>query len=131
MKYLKFLSLAAIIVAVAGAGVKLYTDSKSQQQISQTRHLYDSTLITMKRKVFPVDSAKKITIETFANITKGGKEETNTAEITLWAKIIFSGLFCIAALIVVLSNKYNDETKKWAFSVLTLVAGVWIGSATS
>lgn len=130
MKYLKLLSLAAIIVAVAGAGVKLYTDSKSQQQISQTRHLYDSTLITMKRKVFPVDTAKKIAVETFANITKEETEETNTAAITLWAKIIFSGLLCIAALIVVLSNKYNDDTKKWAFSVLTLIAGVWIGTVS-
>ncbi len=48
----------------------------------------------------------------------------------LLAKIIFSGIFCFAALFVVLSKKYDAETKKWAFSVLTLLAGVWIGTAT-
>jgi uncharacterized membrane protein len=47
-----------------------------------------------------------------------------------WAKIVFSTIFCIAALFVILSKKYDDETKKWAFSVLTLIAGVWIGSIT-
>ncbi|GAB2490519.1 hypothetical protein [Algoriphagus taiwanensis] len=45
-----------------------------------------------------------------------------------WIKVIFSGIFCIAALFVILSKKYDDETKKWAFSVLTLIAGVWIGT---
>ena len=47
---------------------------------------------------------------------------------TFWIKVIFSGIFCIAALFVILSKKYDDETKKWAFSVLTLIAGVWIGT---
>lgn len=45
-----------------------------------------------------------------------------------WVKVAFSAVFCIAALWVVLSGKYDAETKKWAFSVLTLIAGVWIGS---
>lgn len=47
---------------------------------------------------------------------------------TFWIKVIFSGIFCIAALFVILSKRYDDETKKWAFSVLTLIAGVWIGT---
>lgn len=47
-----------------------------------------------------------------------------------WMKVIFSSIFCIAALYVIITRKYDDETKKWAFSVLTLIAGVWIGTAT-
>ena len=47
---------------------------------------------------------------------------------TFWVKVVFSGIFCLAALFVVLSKKYDDETKKWAFSILTLIAGVWIGT---
>ncbi len=54
--------------------------------------------------------------------------ETGFTVQKFWIKVIFSSIFCIAALYVVLSKKYDDETKKWAFSVLTLIAGVWIGS---
>jgi len=44
------------------------------------------------------------------------------------SKLAFSAIFSFAALFIVLSKKYDEDTKKWAFSVLTLVAGVWIGS---
>ncbi|MCL6296256.1 hypothetical protein [Jejuia spongiicola] len=43
-------------------------------------------------------------------------------------KLIFSAIFLIAALFVILSKKYDEDTRKWAFSVLTLIAGVWIGT---
>lgn len=43
-------------------------------------------------------------------------------------KVIFSSIFCIAALFIILSKNYDEDTKKWAFSVLTLIAGVWIGT---
>lgn len=52
----------------------------------------------------------------------------DTTQKTFWVKVAFSGVFCLAALFVVLSAKYDAETKKWAFSVLTLIAGVWIGT---
>jgi len=44
-------------------------------------------------------------------------------------KIIFSAIFTVVCLYIVLSNKYEDGTKKWAFSVLSLITGVWIGAA--
>ena len=43
-------------------------------------------------------------------------------------KLFFSTIFSFAALFVVLSNRYDEETKKWAFSILSLVAGIWIGT---
>ena len=46
----------------------------------------------------------------------------------LWIKLGFSLLFGSAALYVILSQKYNEETQKWAFSVLSLITGVWIGT---
>jgi len=48
-----------------------------------------------------------------------------------WIKVIFSFLFAGAALYVVLSNKYDDDTKKWAFNVLTLISGIWIGAVST
>ncbi len=46
-------------------------------------------------------------------------------------KLIVTAVLGLAALYVVLSGEYDQETRKWAFSVLSLIAGVWIGSATS
>ena len=37
----------------------------------------------------------------------------------------------IVVIYIILSKKYYDETKKWAFSALTLIAGVWVGSISS
>jgi hypothetical protein len=61
------------------------------------------------------------------------KQDNDDAEIRLWIKVSFSGVFCLAALYVILSKRYegrNNEVRKWAYSVLTLIAGVWIGTAT-
>jgi protein-S-isoprenylcysteine O-methyltransferase Ste14 len=67
------------------------------------------------------------------DVTAFQKERANTDEMTeaiFWAKVFFSATFCMAAFFVVLSKRYDEETKKWAFSVLTLIAGVWIGTIT-
>lgn len=48
-----------------------------------------------------------------------------------WAKFFFSATFCGTALFVIFSNRHTDDTKKWAFSILTLIAGIWIGSVSS
>lgn len=45
-----------------------------------------------------------------------------------WIKVFLSGTVYVSALYIILSHKYNDETKLWAFSVLTLIAGVWTGT---
>ncbi len=45
-------------------------------------------------------------------------------------KLIASLIFMLAALFVILSKKYDEQTKKWAIGVLTLIAGVWIGTVT-
>jgi hypothetical protein len=50
--------------------------------------------------------------------------------VKLIGKMVITSIFGIAALFVVLSRRYDTETKKWAFSILTLIAGVWLGSAT-
>ncbi|MFA5417506.1 MAG: hypothetical protein WC341_03515 [Bacteroidales bacterium] len=64
--------------------------------------------------------------ETVTKPTKG----SDISLVTLYFKMGFSAIFCFAALYVVLSNKYDENTKKWAFSVLSLIAGIWIGSVS-
>jgi hypothetical protein len=53
------------------------------------------------------------------------------ADAAFWVKVFFSATLCASAMHVILSKKYDDETRKWAFSLLTLVAGVWVGTVTS
>lgn len=52
----------------------------------------------------------------------------STIDIQLWAKLGFSVMFGLSALYIVLSQKYSDDATRWAFSVLTLISGVWIGT---
>ena len=40
-----------------------------------------------------------------------------------------SAIFMAACLWIVLSKKYPQDTEKWAFSVLTMIGGLWLGTA--
>jgi len=58
------------------------------------------------------------------------KKDVIAPKTMFWLKLAFSVFFGLAAMFIVLSKKYDDETKKWAFSVLTLISGVWIGTVS-
>lgn len=157
MKYLKVLSIAAIVFSVAVITSMFYSSNSTASFDSvtygQNASNLDSSLAitnydTKLLKDIIVDSAKqiassaidrlksKIETVTIENSKTGATFQMqkdvakNKDDNVFWAKVIFSGIFCFAALFVVLSKSYDDETKKWAFSVLTLIAGVWIGIAT-
>ncbi|HEY4322200.1 MAG TPA: hypothetical protein VGM77_13615 [Gemmatimonadales bacterium] len=49
--------------------------------------------------------------------------------VQLLGKTVITTVFGLVALFIVLSRRFDSETRKWAFSVLTLIAGVWLGSA--
>ncbi|MEI6091770.1 MAG: hypothetical protein WCR42_15040 [bacterium] len=75
-------------------------------------------------------NSNRIEFNHYREINK--KAETDKGEtlgLVMLIKLIFSGIFTIAALYIVLSDKYGNDTKKWAFSILSLIAGVWIGTA--
>ena len=157
MKYITTLSIMAVLIVISGIAVQFFATGKTESLdvVSYNHNVavadsskaitnYDVNLI----KDIIVDSVKlldsgiidslksKMTTVTMESNkaeskTKTLKEESKAHDDLIFlAKIIFSGIFCLAALFVVLSKKYDDETKKWAFSVLTLLAGVWIGTAT-
>ena len=62
-----------------------------------------------------------------AEVEAGGP---NWELLNFWAKLGFSVLFGGAALWIVLKAKHPQRTQDWAFSVLTLIAGVWIGTVS-
>jgi len=64
-------------------------------------------------------------------VVTGSKMPSEVSPIVkFWVKFGFSVVFGVCALFVILSKKYNEETQKWAFGILSLVSGVWIGTVT-
>lgn len=57
-----------------------------------------------------------------------GGSAFSDSQIALIGKLCFSLLFGLSALFVILSKKYKEDTEKWAFSILSLISGVWIGT---
>lgn len=151
MKLLKTLSLLTFAIII---GIILFTQKKSNPNKRKTVSIVQPTDPNLKRlnartRVFidSVTSGKLKSIENpreyMANVKLSfdylkareqqeppskSPENNNFTTEKFWIKVGFSFLFSIAALFIILSKKYDEGTKKWAYSVLTLIAGVWIGT---
>lgn len=149
MKYINLFSWLAIIVTIAAAIFSLTNfysldkpthishvtvgyDTLTQVLQNMKEHSIQSPGDTISKKEYDFQITElqqqlnDIKNQSTEQVVMASEEGFTTQ--TFWIKVIFSSIFCIAALYVVLSKKYDDETKKWAFSVLTLIAGVWIGT---
>jgi hypothetical protein len=60
-------------------------------------------------------------------LNKEKREEGNKK--TKPMPIIITGFLGLAALVVLLSRKYDAEATKWAIGILGVVAGFWLGGA--
>jgi TolA-binding protein len=60
-------------------------------------------------------------------LNKEKREESNKK--TKPMPIIITGFLGLAALVVLMSRKYDAETTKWAIGILGVVAGFWLGGA--
>lgn len=96
-----------------------------------SQNLHNAQLNRIQARIQTHKKSTKLEFKKYeTKMNKKAETEKKSMEITSLMKLIFSGIFTIAALFIVLSNKYGDDTKKWAFSILSLIAGVWIGTAT-
>lgn len=94
-----------------------------QRSKSLDTNMVRSLIVDLKKNI-----AKLKQLET-ANIAKAdAMQQGQPVDLKFLFKMILSALFTIASLFVVLSNHYDAETKKWAFSMLSLIAGIWIGT---
>jgi len=148
MKYIKLFSFLTIFITVTAIIISI-TNSFSINKISQ-KHIpnsYDSLMQQLKRfeeysnqssgdsisdkeyRFLLIELQQQLNEQNSQTTAKfDSATENEFKKQTFWIKVIFSSIFCISALFVILSKKYDEETKKWAFSVLTLIAGVWIGT---
>lgn len=106
-----------------------YAQAIAEQVVIQTKS--DSLLNSLERKlnlyITNAENTENKSDEiTYSSITAS---ELQTIDgIRFIFKVVLSLIFTIGSMYVVLSNKYDEGTKKWAFSVLSLISGIWIGS---
>lgn len=119
MKFIKLFSIVATAIFLGALFIEY------DSMVSKPKYIISNDLPTFDK--LPDQSIQKL-----YNWNQAALEvhKPDSSMQTFWIKVIFSGILCLAALYVVLTRKYDDETKKWAVSVLTLIAGVWIGTAT-
>jgi len=48
-----------------------------------------------------------------------------------WVTVCFSGFFAIVSVFMILSNRYTDDQKQWAFGIVGIVIGYWLNMAQS
>lgn len=98
--------------------IKVHNIQSNSETITMKNH--NAQLTQLQNKIEKYRQSK-------SNQTKTSSNNDLSSQI-LWIKVIFSLIFCLAALYVVLSKKFDDEKEKWAFSVLTLILGFWVGT---
>jgi len=99
-----------------------YTQSDSLQRDMEDLLLrYQEVLVHMQQMQEDLQLQKDVVSQ--SPFQFGDNEQTK-----FLVKSILSLIFTLASLYVVLSKKYDSDTKKWALSTLSLIAGVWVGS---
>ena len=107
------------------------TNRKSSDELKENLKTRASETSTMP--ALEDASNKSKSLETNVEDLKK-KTETATAKPT-WMdynpRLLFSAILLAASLFVILRGTYSETTEKWAFAMISLIAGVWIGTATS
>ena len=89
------------------------------------RDFLNQELSSLRTEIEKIDMANSKLSHIQAEVSN---ETDSNGFVILMAKLGFSLLFGLSALFVILSQKYEEDTQKWAFSVLSLISGVWIGT---
>jgi hypothetical protein len=53
-------------------------------------------------------------------------QQGDSARIILGIRIAISAVILAASLYVILSQKFSDDSSKWAFGMIGLVVGYWL-----
>ena len=119
-----FLSiLTAILIFIS------FSSLYSASRVSSIVDTVDTKSSIIRDPIDELDAIKS-RLEAESTVDSRLAEESFKSMLTLIIKFVFSLLFGCSALYVVLSKKYDQDTQKWAFSVLSLISGVWIGTVS-
>jgi uncharacterized membrane protein len=75
----------------------------------------------------PEDNAPEVDRLYRKSLGKPAKSRNRSDVATLVAQMVFSLLVLTAALYVILSRQYEADTQKWAFGMIGLIVGYWLG----
>lgn len=119
MKNIKLISILTLTFIVL---LVMYESSKIEPIDKVMYKQSDETTVESS----PEEVSKELAVETYSISTYASPEN-----ISLLVKFIFSIIFTLAALRIIMGpkEKYDDTTRQWAFSILALISGVWIGTA--
>ena len=123
---MKIVSIALFIFISLASGFSVYL-SVSNNAAKLSSNEISGDLQKLKERKYPNKGYDML----MKDVPRSENSESSNGltDVTkIWIKLGFSIVFGFAALFVVLSQKYNEETQKWAFSTLSLLAGVWIGT---
>jgi len=106
-------------------------DPRSAEKLKSTLKTRASETSTMPALEDAANKSKSIetSVEDLKNKTPSPTRGTSWIDYN--PKLLFSLILLGASLWVILSGKYSEPTEKWAFAMISLIAGVWIGTATS
>ena len=89
------------------------------------------TVNSAEKKISFLDKYMHENEQIISKDNANSKNDTDKENTMLIFQFIISMVFCIPAIYIIISNRYGDEKIKWAFSILSLVAGFWLGNGIS
>jgi hypothetical protein len=132
-KFSIFLSIIIVGLIVFG-GTDIYSSIANAKKMNPA---YEQSLLleddAKKDTTTSIDNQivlieKQLALKTLETENFLRVQEMESKKINDFVKIGISLLFLLVSLFIILSKKYDEDTKKWAFSMLTMIGGVWIGT---
>jgi hypothetical protein len=125
----KFLVLLSCLLAAIET-VKTYPEILSAAFSSASFSEMSSSILSVGKRSESREEQQRRTLEALERYEQKLKESADQSKVvSFWVKLGFSLVFGGSALFIVLSKRYSAETERWAFGILSLIAGVWIGTA--
>lgn len=131
MKTIRVLSIILALISIFIAAYVILKSPKALVEVTdiQTAAETDPTLSReLQEFSTEIEARSPDTQVVLVDAASVDESQQRPIDIQLWAKLGFSVVFGLSALFIVLSQRYSEDATRWAFSVLTLISGVWIGT---
>lgn len=131
MKTIRILSVIVALISIVVAAYVIIQRPTALVEVRNIQTAAEAGLpVSQELQDFSAEIAASSpdTEVVLADTASINESQQSSIDIQLWAKLGFSVVFGLSALFIVLSQRYSEDATRWAFSVLTLISGVWIGT---